>query len=168
MPYTFDPIEARDPSNPEVVAANAIVTIHAPGDPQKTPLSITHTDGRPMANPVKVNFMGYGPAFMHATLDRVAWSGGEFAGFFTAHDSIKQEAVAARVAAEAAAQAAIDAVNGGGGGGGGGVGTVMYATGNSNVARPTTSNQVMVIFTTTGTTPPVNMLPNLDLWVQRS
>lgn len=54
------------------------------------------------------------------------------------------------------------------GGGGSGVGAVMYATGSSTVARPTSSSQVMVIFLTTGTTPPVNMAPGLDLWVQRS
>lgn len=54
------------------------------------------------------------------------------------------------------------------GGGGGGIGNVMYVTGNSNVQRPTTLTSVMVIFLTTGTTPPANMLPNLDLWVQQS
>ncbi|WP_404321138.1 SGNH/GDSL hydrolase family protein [Arthrobacter luteolus] len=58
--------------------------------------------------------MGYGPAFI-AGLDRVAWSAGPYTGFFTAHDSIKQEAVAARLAAEAAAQAAREAANESGG-----------------------------------------------------
>lgn len=127
MAYTYDQIEARDPSNPNVVAANAAVTIFAPGDPQQTPLAIKSTSGMPLPNPITVNNMGYGDAFIHETLGRVAWSGGGFTGFFTAHDSIMQEAVAARIAAEAAAQAAIEAAqNGGGGGGGGGVNNGNY------------------------------------------
>lgn len=111
MAYTFEQIEARDPSNPELIAANALVTIFAPGDPTQTPLEITTTQGWPLSNPIQVNGMGYGPAFMHPSLDRVAWSGGEFTGFFTSYDSIKQDAVAAaesaevsRIAAEQAAR----------------------------------------------------------------
>lgn len=101
MVYTFDQIEARDPANLSLVAANAVVTIFAPGDPSMVPIPIMSTSGTPLPNPVQVNAMGYGPAFT-ADLDRVAWSGGQHTGFFTAHDSIKQDAVAAAAAAQSA------------------------------------------------------------------
>lgn len=106
MAYTFDQIFAADPSNPGNVASNGAVTIFAPGDPAQTPLAITDVSGNPMLNPVTVNAFGFGAAFMHATLDRVAWSGGGFSGFFTSYEGMKSEAVAARSAAEAAADAA--------------------------------------------------------------
>lgn len=111
MAYTFEQILAADESNPQLVATNGGVTIFAPGDPNRTPLAITTVDGLPLANPVQVNSQGYGPAFMHATLDRVAWSSGTFSGYFTSYDGMKQVAVAARDAAElSAAEAASAAV----------------------------------------------------------
>lgn len=111
MAYTFEQIFAADPSSPERVAADGVVTIFAPGDTSQAPLSIMRVDGTPLENPIKVNDAGYGPAFMHATLGRVAWAGGGFSGFFTAHDSIKQEAVAAAASADQARIAAEKAVN---------------------------------------------------------
>lgn len=48
-----------------------------------------------------------------------------------------------------------------------GIGTVMFANGDSSAPRPTTRTDIMVIFATTGTTPPANMVANLDLWIQR-
>lgn len=104
MPYTFDPIFAVDPGNPANVAANAVVTIFAPGDTSLTPLVLTTPDGLPFENPVTTSSSGHAGAFVHESLGRVAWSGGGFTGFFTAHDSIKQEAVAARDAAQLAAE----------------------------------------------------------------
>lgn len=118
MVYTFEQIHAVDPNNPAVVASNGAVTIFTPGDLTLTPVEIFTPDGLPLANPVIVNAQGYGPAFIHQTLDRVAWTGGGFSGYFTSYDGMKGEAVAARSAAEAAAaaaegssQAAIDAIN---------------------------------------------------------
>lgn len=105
MAYTFDQIEARDPKIPSLVASNALVTIFEPGDPTKTPIAITTNSGEPLANPVQVNALGYGDAFM-SDLDRVAWVGGEndeFTGFFTAYEGMKEVAVAAQAAAESAA-----------------------------------------------------------------
>lgn len=113
MAYTYEQIFAADPSDAARVATNGAVTIFAPGDPARTPLTITTVDGLPLTNPIQVNDAGYGPAFMHPTLDRVAWAGGGFSGFFTSYDGIKKEAVAARQAAEAAAmesQAPTDAM----------------------------------------------------------
>ncbi|WXW93162.1 esterase [Arthrobacter phage BrayBeast] len=103
MAYTYEQIFAVDEANPQNIARNSTVTIFAPGDSAKTPLTITTPDGLPLANPVLVNGNGYGSAFMHATLDRVAWEGAGFTGFFTSYDGMKNEAVAARQAAEAAA-----------------------------------------------------------------
>lgn len=109
MAYTFDFIEARDPSNPAAFASNASITIYAPGDATKTPLAITDTTGSPLPNPITVNQFGYGPAFMHATLDRVAWSGAAFSNFFTSYEGMKNEAKASKDAAQVAASSAASA-----------------------------------------------------------
>ena len=103
MAYSFDQIFAADPANPQNVASNAAVLIYTPGDATKAPLTITDPSGGPLANPVIVNANGFGSAFMHATLDRVAWDGGGFSGFFTSYEGMKQVAVAAQTAAESAA-----------------------------------------------------------------
>lgn len=108
MAYTFDQIEARDPAIPELVASNAFVTIFTPDDPTKTPLALTKPSGEPLENPIQVNAMGYGPAFI-SELDRVAWEGGnngEFSGFFTSYEGMKQVALDAQTAAESAAATA--------------------------------------------------------------
>jgi len=103
MAYSFEQLLAADPSNPSNIAQNGSITIFAPGDPTMTPLTITDPDGSPLPNPFTVNANGFGPAFAHATLDRVAWSGGGFTGFVTSYEGMKEEAVAARAAAETAA-----------------------------------------------------------------
>lgn len=109
---TFDQIFAVDEANTSNVAQNTSVLIFTPGDTAKAPLTITTTDGQPLANPVQVNSNGFGPAFMHETLDRVAWEGAGFTGFFTSYDGMKNEAVAARSAAgEAATSAANSATS---------------------------------------------------------
>lgn len=109
MPYPYDQVFAADPATPENVASNGVVTIFAPGDPDRTPLTITTLDGLPLPNPMQVNDAGFGPAFMHATHDQVAWAGGGFTGLFVSYKGMKDEAVAARVAAEGA-QFAVDDV----------------------------------------------------------
>jgi YD repeat-containing protein len=100
--YSYDQIFAADPANPANIAQNAAITIFAPGDVTMTPLTITDPDGQPLANPIPVNANGFGSAFAHATLDRVAWAGGGFTGYFTSYDGMKAEAVAARTAATTA------------------------------------------------------------------
>jgi hypothetical protein len=102
MAMSFDQIFAADPANPQNVASNAAVLIYAPGDASKAPLTLTDPSGGALANPVIVNANGFGSAFMHATLDRVAWDGGGFSGFFTSYEGMKQVAVAAQAAAETA------------------------------------------------------------------
>lgn len=99
MAFTYDQIFAVDPSNTSRVASNGAITIYAPGDPTKTPITITSVSGAPLANPIQVNELGFGPAFMHATLDRVAWSGGGMEGLFTSYEGLKNVALDAQAAA---------------------------------------------------------------------
>lgn len=106
MAYSYEQILAVDPSNPANVARQASITIFAPGDAAKTPLTLTDTNGQPLPNPLTVNANGFGPAFIHATLDRVAWEGGGFTGFLTSYEGMREEAQAARQAAETAAATA--------------------------------------------------------------
>lgn len=106
MAYTYEQVFAADPANPANIAQNAAITIFAPGDVTMTPLTITDPDGTPLPNPIPVNANGFGSAFAHATLDRVAWAGGGFTGFFTSYEGMKQVAVDAQAAAEAAAATA--------------------------------------------------------------
>lgn len=106
MPYSYDPIFAADPNNPSTVASNAAITIFNPSDAGKAPITITDVTGSPLPNPITVNRNGFGPAFQHPTLDRVGWHGGGFTGYFTSYEGIKNEAVAARTAAQEAAATA--------------------------------------------------------------
>lgn len=106
MAYSFDPIFAADPSNPANVAANAAILIYDPNDAGKAPVTITDLTGSPLPNPVTVNKNGFGSAFQHATLDRLAWSGAGFEGFFTSYEGMKNVAIAAQEAAETAASTA--------------------------------------------------------------
>lgn len=103
MAYTYDPIFAADPNNPSTVASNAAITLFNPADTGKAPITITDVTGSPLPNPITVNRNGFGPAFQHATLDRVGWSGGGFTGYFTSYEGMKAEAVSARTAAQEAA-----------------------------------------------------------------
>ncbi|GAA3705314.1 hypothetical protein GCM10023081_46690 [Arthrobacter ginkgonis] len=105
MAYTFDPIFAIDPFDPSKAAANAAITIFAPGDNTQAPLTITDTSGLPLANPVTTNADGFAPAFI-ADLDRVAWIGGGLTGFLTSYEGLKEVATAAADSAGVAAQAA--------------------------------------------------------------
>ena len=107
MAYTFDQLLAADPANPANVAQNAAITIFAPGDPSMTSLTITDPSGAALANPIIVNANGFGSAFVHETLDRVAWAGGGFTGFLTSYEGMKAEALAARTAAETAGLAGL-------------------------------------------------------------
>jgi len=102
MAYSFDPIFAKDPSNPNVVAARAAITIFDPADTGKAPIAITDPTGVPLPNPITVDAQGMGPAFQHPTLARVGWHGGGFTNYFTSYEGLRDEAVAARTAAQTA------------------------------------------------------------------
>lgn len=106
---TFDPIFARDPGNPDMIASNATITIFDPADPDKTPLALTKANGTPLSNPITVNRQGMADAFAHPTLYRVGWEGGGFSGFFTAIEKMHEDTLAARTAAENSVLLAQDA-----------------------------------------------------------
>jgi lysophospholipase L1-like esterase len=103
MAYTYDAIFAVDPNSPSNVARNASILIFDPNDATKTPVTLTDITGSPITNPITVNQHGFGPAIKHATLDRLAWEGAGMSGVFTSYEGMKEEAVAARVAAQTAA-----------------------------------------------------------------
>jgi len=109
MAYTYDPIFAQDPNNPNTVAKDAAITIYDPADPAKAPITITDPTGSPLPNPITVDAFGMGPAFQHATLDRVAWTGAGFTNYFTSYEGMKAVAVAAQTAAAASATSAASA-----------------------------------------------------------
>lgn len=106
---TFDPIFAADPDNPELIAADASITIFDPDDPSLTPVAITDITGSPLPNPITVNDKGWGPAFKTVDPDlfRVGWEGAGFKNVFTSYESMRDTALEARASAVTAqAQAA--------------------------------------------------------------
>jgi hypothetical protein len=103
--YPFDQILAADPSNPDIVASNGVVTLFAPGDATKTPLTLKTLNGLPLPNPVTVNKLGFGPAYI-APLWEVAWEGGGLSGLFRSNVGLRDETVAALGAAQGAQAAA--------------------------------------------------------------
>lgn len=105
MDYTFDQIFAADPATPGNVASNASVVIFTPGDESKTPLALRKNDGSPMPNPVQTNAYGFAGVFI-ADIERVAWAGAEFSGFFTSYDGMAAESRLNRQASESAAASA--------------------------------------------------------------
>lgn len=106
MAYTFDPIFAQDPNNPNTVAKDAAITLFNPADPTKAPITITDPTGSPLPNPITVDSFGMGPAFQHATLERVGWFGAGFTNYLTSYEGMKNTATAAKDAAAASASAA--------------------------------------------------------------
>lgn len=112
MGYPFKQILAADPFDPAMVARNGEILLFAPGDTAMTPLVIwdlSHTIQLP--NPVTVNDLGFGPAFIHDTLDQVAWSGGGLSGTFESYRGMRDDVEASRAAAESSAAAAIEAAS---------------------------------------------------------
>ncbi|MGP5219438.1 LamG-like jellyroll fold domain-containing protein [Arthrobacter rhombi] len=109
MPYTFDAIQAFDPTDPKRVASDAEVTFFAPDDPNQTPIEITDVTGLALPNPYLTNDLGSIPQFM-ANMERVAWASGEMGDFLTSWEGLRDAAEASRVAAEEAASEAVGAV----------------------------------------------------------
>jgi hypothetical protein len=104
--YTYDEIFAKDPSNPEVVAQSATITIFDPADATKAPVPIFDVTGSPLPNPITVNAQGMGPAFSSPTLDRVGWFGAGFQNWLTSYEGMRLEAQAAKTNALSSANAA--------------------------------------------------------------
>ena len=112
MTYPFNAFIAFDPADSARVAANSMLTIHAPGDSDRTPLEITDNTGIPLENPIQTNDIGAGPAFI-CDLPQVAWTGGGTSGFMSSYEGLRAAAAEAalsaaesQLAAEAAANSA--------------------------------------------------------------
>jgi peptidoglycan/xylan/chitin deacetylase (PgdA/CDA1 family) len=106
MAFTFDPLFAQDPNNPNTVAKDGVLTLFDPADPTKAPITITDPTGSPLPNPITVDAFGMGPAFQHPTLERVGWFGAGFTNYLTSYEGMKKVATDAKDAAQAAAATA--------------------------------------------------------------
>lgn len=85
-----------------IVVANALVTIYAPSDTNRTsPLTLTDPTGLPLSNPLQASAQGFLPAFQ-ASMAQVMWSGGGYIGYLNSFKGMLDAAVAAQAAAEAA------------------------------------------------------------------
>lgn len=110
-PYPFSQIFAADPNNSQNVAKGGEILLFTPDDESKTPLVLTTLSGGPLANPVALNANGFGPAFIHETLDQVAWEGGGFNGTFESYRGMKDAADQSAAAALASQDAALTAAD---------------------------------------------------------
>ncbi|YCK81420.1 hypothetical protein M1D89_20485 [Arthrobacter sp. D3-18] len=101
-----------DPDNPMNVVVNGSVGIYAPEDTAGTTLlALKDANGFPLANPLTSNAYGFLPPFL-APLPQVRWISGEFTGFYNSFIGLRDEAVAAKNAAQdAQAEAASAGAN---------------------------------------------------------
>lgn len=89
-----------DADNPSNVVANGSVGIYAPDDVNGTTLlPLKDPNGFPLANPLTSNAYGFTPAFL-APLPQVRWKSGEFTNFYNSFIGLRDEAVAAKNAAQ--------------------------------------------------------------------
>jgi hypothetical protein len=102
--YPFDIQLVVDPANIQNVIIDAIITLYDPADTlATTPLDLKDLQGIGLANPLHSNHLGYLPPFS-ATLPQVMWRTGSYSGLLESYTGLRDEAVAARLAAEAAAR----------------------------------------------------------------
>ncbi|QCB97109.1 hypothetical protein E5206_09350 [Arthrobacter sp. PAMC25564] len=98
-----------DPDNPMNVVKAGTVYLYDPSDlASVSPIAIKDLSGLPMTNPLKSNGIGATNPFI-ATIPKVKWKSGPYEGFFYSYDGLRNEAVAARAAAEAASGSAATA-----------------------------------------------------------
>lgn len=89
-----------DPDNPMNVVANGSVGIYAPEDTAGvTLLPLKDLNGFPLANPLTSNAYGFTPGFL-APLPQVRWKSGEFSNVYNSYIGLRDEAVAAKNAAQ--------------------------------------------------------------------
>jgi len=98
-----------DPDNPMNVVVNGSVGIYAPEDTAGTSLlPLKDLNGFPLANPLTSNAYGFTPGFL-APLPQVRWKSGEFSNVYNSYIGLRDEAVAAKNAAQDAQAAAASA-----------------------------------------------------------
>lgn len=104
--YPFDMQLVVDPANPSNVVQDGEVTLYAPSDVAgSTPLDLKDASGLPILNPLVSNPNGFLQPFI-ATTPQVMWKSGPYQGYFNSYLGLRDEAIAARAAAEEAAATA--------------------------------------------------------------
>mgnify|MGYP003575681002 CR=1 FL=1 len=89
-----------DPDNPMNVVVGGSVGIYAPDDTDGvTLLPLKDLNGFPLANPLTSNAYGFTPGFL-APLPQVRWKSGEFSNVYNSYIGLRDEAVAAKNAAQ--------------------------------------------------------------------
>lgn len=107
--YPLDMQLVVDPLNPENVVREGAVFLYDPSDEAGvSPIALKDPSGLPLANPLQSNAFGFTQPCI-VTIPRVKWKSGTFEGFFYSYDGLRNEAIAARAAAEIAQAAAVSA-----------------------------------------------------------
>lgn len=110
--YPFDMQLVVDPLNPSTVVAEGAVYIYDPADTTfSSPLPITNLQGVPIENPLESSPTGYIDEFV-AQVPQVVWKSGQYTGLFNSFKGMRDEAIAAKEAAEASALYAEAVANG--------------------------------------------------------
>jgi hypothetical protein len=100
--YPYDLNLVVDPLNPANVVAEGEVTLYDPTDTDfSSPLALEDLHGLPLGNPLTSSPTGFLQEFV-ATIPQVKWKSGPYEGLFNSYKGLRDEAVAAREAAEAA------------------------------------------------------------------
>lgn len=107
--YPIDMQLVVDPLNPENVVRAGIVHMYDPTDTAgASPITLKDPSGLPLPNPLTSNAYGFIPPFI-AAIPKVKWKSGSFEGFLFSYGGLRNEAIAARAAAETAQAAAVAA-----------------------------------------------------------
>lgn len=106
--YPLDMQLVVDPLNPENVVRDGAVYLYDPSDEAGvSPIALKDPSGLPLTNPLTSNAFGFTQPCI-VTIPRVKWKSGTFEGFFYSYDGLRNEAIAARAAAELAQAAAAE------------------------------------------------------------
>lgn len=107
--YPFKVEIVVDPDNPMNVVQNGTVFLYDPSDEAGvSPIALKDLSGLPMPNPLTSNAVGALSPFV-ATIPQVKWKSGPWTGTFESFNGLRNEAVAARQAAEEAKSVAVTA-----------------------------------------------------------
>lgn len=126
-----------DPDNPMNVVVNGSVGIYAPEDTAGTTLlPLKDLNGFPLANPLTSNAYGFTPGFL-APLPQVRWKSGEFSNVYNSYIGLRDEAVAAKNAAQ---DAQAEAASAGANAADAAAGALAGAVGNAQTAQTAATN----------------------------
>lgn len=104
--FAYDPDVCFDPDHPENIVRNAPIELYDATDLGGTTLlSLRDTFGMPLPNPLTSNEYGVIPKRV-ASVPQMLWKSGDFSGFFNSYKGLRDEALAARTAAEQAKESA--------------------------------------------------------------